>query len=182
MRHYPIWIHQLSIAPEHQVFGKKDRDLSGQDLVSKEQVQFVADSGILGDRFFALRPEYNGHVTFFSLEVWDAIKTELNLPETVGPERTRRNIIVSGVDLKSLYGQRFSINGIHFLGTGHCAPCLAMNQTFGPAAREALRSRGGLRAQVKSNGFLSLGETELITETYFDPRNAVSQDRLPELP
>ena len=70
MASYPIEILGLYIAPEHRVFGKNNEDVGGEDLLSKEEVKLVSDTGIEGDRFFKLRPDYNGHVTFFSQEVW----------------------------------------------------------------------------------------------------------------
>ncbi len=182
MHRYGIHIHGLFTAQEHRVFGKAEQDLSGKDLLANSQVNLLVDSGIEGDRFCRHRPDYNGHVTFFSQEVWEELVKELNLPNTLGPELTRRNIIVSGVDLKSLYGVPFEINGVQFKGTIHCAPCPAMNRAIGAGATAVLRSRGGLRAQVKSNGRLRMGACDLKTSCDFDPKNAASQIPLPKLP
>ena len=182
MKRYPIEIHGLFIAPEHRVFGKKDQDLQGTDLISKSEVQLVADTGIEGDRFFRHRPDYNGHVTFFSQEVWEEVVHVLGLSEPLGPELTRRNIILSGVDLKALYGSPFQINGIQFLGTVHCSPCPAMNQAIGEGATAALRGRGGLRAQIKSSGTLTIGKSVLSSEVSFDPAEAGTQPAQAKLP
>jgi MOSC domain-containing protein YiiM len=179
---YSIEILGIYIAPEHRVFGKGEEELSGRDLVSKITSKLIADSGIEGDRFCRSRPDYNGHVTFLSQEVWDDVSKELGLPSSMGPELTRRNIIVSGVDLKALYGASFIIQDIHFFGTIHCAPCPAMNRAIGEGATATLRSRGGLRAQVKTGGTLETGPSELFTEVSFDPLNARTQIPLPKLP
>ncbi len=157
MNRYPIEIHGIYTAPDHKVFGQRGGNLDGADLRSHSTINLIADSGIEGDRFCRHRPDYNGHVTFFSLEVWQALAKALSLPDSMGPEVTRRNLIVSGVDLKALYGVPFRIQGVHFLGATHCAPCLAMNRVLGPGAREALRSRGGLRAQNASSRPYSIG-------------------------
>ncbi|NEQ69285.1 MAG: molybdenum cofactor biosysynthesis protein [Symploca sp. SIO2D2] len=183
MPSYPIEIHGIFIAPSHRVFGHKPpQDLGGGDLQSLTNARLIADSGIEGDRFCRHRPDYNGHVTFFSLEVWIEIKKCLSLPDTVGPEIARRNIIVSGVDLKALYDQPFEIQGIQFAGTVHCAPCLAMNEAIGKDARTALYARGGLRAQVRSSGELKTGKSELTAEVEFDPIQAAFQEPKPDLP
>lgn len=182
MNRYPVVIHSIHIAPEHRLFGKGEGDVSGNDLLPKTVANLIADSGIEGDRFCRLRPDYNGHVTFFSQEVWDEVSSTLDLPQTMGPERTRRNIILSGVDLKALYGKPFVIQNIHFLGTVHCAPCLGMNRVLGKGAREAMRSRGGLRAQLKSNGTLSCGPCDLFTQAQFDPKNAGRPLPKPKIP
>ncbi|QXD25562.1 molybdenum cofactor biosysynthesis protein [Opitutia bacterium ISCC 51] len=187
MSRYPIEIHGLVIAPEHRVFGASGRDVSGRDvsgadLISRTSVNVIAGSGIEGDRFCRHRPDYNGHVTFFSQEVWDEVRDILGLSEAMGPELTRRNVIVSGVDLKALYGVPFEIDGIRFLGTIHCAPCPAMNRVFGDGATRALRGRGGLRAQVKTDGTLSVGPADLVTNASFDPESASAQPIPPKLP
>ena len=179
---YPIQILSIHIAPDHKIFGKTDEDLSGADLISLSKAQFIADSGIEGDRFCRHRPKYNGHVTFFSAEVWEAITESFELNQSIGPEILRRNILVSGVDLKALYGQAFSIQGIQFLGTVHCAPCTAMNRALGDGARAALRDRGGLRAQVKSGGRLRLGKSDLATNASMIPNHAATRPDQPSLP
>jgi len=182
MPEYTIEIHSLHIAPEHRVFGRRREDLSGSDLLAMERVKVVANSGIEGDRFFRYRPDYNGHVTFFSREVWDDVSKILDIPDSMGPELTRRNVIVSGVDLKALYGVGFALQDIRFFGTGHCSPCPAMNRAIGESAFKALRGRGGLRAQVKSSGLLKVGRCELITEAIFDTSKAGEQPRSLKLP
>jgi len=182
MNSYSIEIHGIFTAPEHKIFGKKTEDLSGGDLISKTSANLIADCGIEGDRFCRSRPNYNGHITFFSQEAWNEISEILNLPKSIRPEITRRNIIVSGVDLKALYQTSFAIQNIQFMGATHCAPCIAMNKALGPGAREAMRGRGGLRAQIKSNGNLCTGSAELLTDTHFDPRNASKQPPLAKIP
>lgn len=179
---YPIEVLGIFIAPEHSVFGVSQGDVSGRDLIQLSEANLIENSGIEGDRFCRQRDNYNGHVTFFSKEVWDDIADKFDLIHEVGPEILRRNIIVSGADLKALYQTPFSIQNIQFLGTVHCAPCLAMNRALGKGAREALRSRGGLRAQVKSNGLLRTGQCDLSTDGRMDAANAATQEPKKDLP
>lgn len=179
---YPIEIHCLNIAPEHRVFGKSQGDLRGSDLLSMESVNVVADAGIEGDRFCRHRPDDNGHDTFFSREVWEDVARMLGLPPEMGPELTRRNVIVSGVDLKALYGVEFVIQDIQFFGTVHCSPCPAMNRAIGEGATKALRGRGVLRAQVKTSGILKFGKCNLSTDATFDSSKAGEQPRSLKLP
>ncbi|HZT22971.1 MAG TPA: hypothetical protein VFB55_08705 [Verrucomicrobiae bacterium] len=44
----------------------------------------------------------------------------------------------------------------NFFGTAHCAPCHWMNEAFAPGAEHFLQNRGGLRAQILSDGKLRL--------------------------
>jgi MOSC domain-containing protein YiiM len=46
------------------------------------------------------------------------------------------------------------VQGVAFIGTGECRPCYWMDQALAPGAEAALRGRGGLRAQILTNGRL----------------------------
>jgi len=78
---------------------------------------------------------------------------ELKLAEK-SPGLSRRNVIVEGVDLNSLVGLEFEIQGVKFRGTAECAPCHWMNQAFAPGVEHFLQGRGGLRAMVLTDGVL----------------------------
>jgi MOSC domain-containing protein YiiM len=73
----------------------------------------------------------------------------------------RRNVIVSSVDLLSLIGQEFEIQGVRFRGTQHCAPCEWMNTAFAPGAKQFLKDNAGLRAQILSDGTITVGDARL---------------------
>jgi len=73
----------------------------------------------------------------------------------------RRNVIVSGVDLLSLIGCEFEIQGVKFRGTQHCAPCEWMDVAVAPGAKEFLKENGGLRAKILTDGELHLGDAQL---------------------
>ena len=117
--------------------------------------------GIEGDRFFGYRPDYNGQITFFAWKVFLAARDAFAVP-ALRPEVFRRNVIVEGVPLPDLIGERFSLGGIEFEGMGEAKPCHWMNAVVAPGAEEWLRGRGGLRAKVLSDGELAAGATELI--------------------
>jgi MOSC domain-containing protein YiiM len=85
--------------------------------------------------------------------VFEQLQQELNLPG-VRPEATRRNVFTRGVDLNSLIGQEFEVQGIAFAGTAECAPCYWMNSALGPGAERFLQGRGGLRARILTDGIL----------------------------
>jgi MOSC domain-containing protein YiiM len=70
------------------------------------------------------------------------------------PSVFRRNIITSGVDLNSLIGQEFEIQGVRFRGMAECSPCEWQDQAFAPGTEEALQGRGGLRAKILTDGVL----------------------------
>jgi len=47
---------------------------------------------------------------------------------------------------------------VRFRGHSECSPCYWMDQAFAPGAEAALKGRGGLRAQILTDGFLEVEE------------------------
>jgi len=119
-------------------------------------IQCLAGRGIEGDRFLDQTDNYKGQITFFSQEVFDALRDELALPEAQAAA-TRRNVIVSGLDLNSLVGSEFELQGVRFRGVEECRPCHWMDSALGPGAEQWLKGRGGLRARILSDGVLRRG-------------------------
>ena len=76
-----------------------------------EEIECVAGRGIRGDRFFDYQENYKGQVTFFAMEVLEALRRELNLPQAQ-PEATRRNVFVRGADLNALIGAESEVQGV----------------------------------------------------------------------
>lgn len=151
-----IRIHNLFVSPAHNYFGHHGGPPGGHPAIEAAQIECVAGRGIRGDRFFDFKEDYKGQITFFSLEVFDALRRELNLPHAT-PAMIRRNALVSGADLPALVGREFEIQGVRFAGAEECRPCYWMDATLGPGAEVWLRGRGGLRARILSNGRLRVG-------------------------
>lgn len=143
----------IFISPEHAYFGHHGKPSGRAPLIAVEEAEAVAGKGLVGDRFFGWKEDYAGQVTFFSLEVHEALCAELGVTDR-GPEAYRRNLVVRGADLDALMGVEFELQGVRFLGMAEAKPCYWMDEAFAPGAEEALRGRGGLRAKVLSNGIL----------------------------
>jgi MOSC domain-containing protein YiiM len=146
-------VTHLFVSPAHNYFGHHDQPAGRAPVVELEEAVLVAGKGIEGDRFFGWKENYKGQVTFFSREVWESLRAEFQVWDR-GPEVFRRNIVVSGVDLNSLIGQEFEVQGVRFLGTAECTPCYWMDEAFHPGAENSLKGRGGLRAKVLTDGVL----------------------------
>lgn len=149
-----IAIHQLFISPGHNYFGHHGKPAGEHERIEMAQVECVAGRGIREDRFFDFKENYKGQITFFSLSVFESLRKELNLPEAQ-PAATRRNVVMTGVDLATLIGVEFEIQGVRFLGTEECRPCAWMDSALGPGAETWLKGRGGLRARILSSGRLT---------------------------
>jgi MOSC domain-containing protein YiiM len=147
-------IEQLFISSSHNFFGHHGQPAGVAPTLGVEAIECVAGRGIRGDRFFDYQPDYKGQVTFFAMEVLEAMGRELGLAE-VRPEGTRRNVFTRGADLNALVGLEFEIQGVRFAGTEECRPCHWMNKAYRDERVEAwLQGRGGLRARILLDGVL----------------------------
>jgi MOSC domain-containing protein YiiM len=97
--------------------------------------------------------KYKGQITFFSMEVLEALRQELNLP-AAQPQATRRTAFVRGEDLNALIGQEFEIQGRHLAGIEDSKPCHWMDSALGPGAKEWLKGRVGLCCRILTDGIL----------------------------
>ncbi len=149
-----IRIEHLFISPGHNFFGHHDKPAGEHPIVAAKRIECVAGRGIRGDRFFDYKENYKGQITFFAMEVLEALRDELNLPDAQ-PEATRRNAFVRGADLPSLLGKQFDVQGVRFEGVEESRPCYWMNRALGPGAEAWLRGRAGLRCRILTDGALS---------------------------
>ena len=151
----------MFISSGHNYFGHHGRPPDDYPLVEVREIECVAGHGIRGDRFYDYKDNYKGQITFFSQEVFDALSAAFpDVQKTPGV--LRRNVIVSGLNLNSLIGEEFELQGVRFLGTAHCRPCYWLDQAFAPGAEAWLKGNGGLRAQSLTSGTLRVGAAELV--------------------
>jgi MOSC domain-containing protein YiiM len=146
-------VEHLFISPGHNFFGHHGQPAGEHRIIAVEQIECVAGRGIRGDRFFDFKENYKGQITFFAMEVLEALRRELNLPDAQ-PQATRRNAFTRGLDLNLLIGKQFEVQGVRFEGVEESKPCDWMNLAIGPEAREWLKGRGGLRCRILTDGIL----------------------------
>lgn len=148
-------IRHLFVSPGHNYFGRHGQMPGTHPLAEVKRVECVAGRGLRGDRFFDFKPDYQGQVTFFALEVWLDLCAQFGIcPDQSAPGIFRRNVITEGVDLNSLIGQEFEVQGVRFAGTKECSPCHWMDTAFRPGTEASLKGRGGLRARILTHGWL----------------------------
>jgi len=150
-------IHHLYISSGHNYFGHYGKPAGKNVMVECEQIECIAGKGVIGDRFFDYKQDYKGQITFFSLEVYQSLLKKLGV-EGVCPSAVRRNVVVSGVDLNSLIGQEFELQGVQFSGSAECSPCFWMDEAIAPGAEDFLQGQGGLRARILTDGVLKLAQ------------------------
>lgn len=150
---FRVEILHLYISPEHNYFGHKGREPEEHPTLEVEQIECVAGHGIRGDRFFDYRDSYKGQITFFAEEIYLALCDALNVHDS-HPAVLRRNVITRGVDLNTLIGTEFEVQGVRFSGTEECRPCFWMEGAFAPGAEKFMKGNGGLRARILTDGEL----------------------------
>lgn len=148
-----IRIEHLYVSPGHNYFGHHGRPPDEHPMIEVDELECVAGRGLRGDRFFDYKPDYKGQATFFAGEIYDELCGVFQVIDRE-PWAFRRNIITRGVDLNSLVGVEFEVQGVRFLGAGECSPCHWMNTAFAPGAEASLKGRGGLRAKILTDGRL----------------------------
>jgi MOSC domain-containing protein YiiM len=147
-------IDAIAIAPEAE-----------SPMVRVDKALARAQRGLEGDRYFYKRgtfsnPDGVGYdLTLIEAEVLDT----LQLPAgELSPEQPRRNLITRGIDLNALVGRPFTIGGVRCIGQRLCEPCAHLERLTAkqgrPGTLRALVHKGGLRADVLSDGEIRVGD------------------------
>jgi len=151
-----IYVERLFISPGHNFFGHHDQAAGAHATIEITEAECVAGKGLVGDRFFDFKDDYKGQITFVAAEVFDDVCRNLGVTGKLAGV-TRRNVVTRGVDLNTLIGRQFTVQGVRFEGMSQCSPCHWMNQAIAPGAEAALQGRGGLRARILTDGKLRAG-------------------------
>jgi len=76
----------------------------------------------------------------------------------LAPAEARRNLVVRGIALDDLIGRRFRVGEVECLGQRRCEPCSHLERLTRPGVLRGLVHRGGLRADVISDGEIRVGD------------------------
>ena len=135
-----------------------------EDMRTVDHARAVADHGLDGDRYAAKAGTFtpgNDTARGYDLTLIEAeVLDHLTLPEgrTLGYAEARRNIVTRGVDLNALVGRRFRVGSVECLGQRLCEPCSHLERLTSKGALRGLIHRGGLRADVLSDGEVRTGD------------------------
>jgi hypothetical protein len=135
------------------------------------EVRAVPGRGLEGDRYFlgngfySQRPSVGGReVTLIEVESVEALYSGIEDAEgnTLGirltPEQTRRNIATAGVPLNHLVNREFRVGDVLMRGTRLCEPCTHLEELTQRRVMSGLLHRGGLRAQILTEGVIRVGD------------------------
>ena len=133
----------------------------GEAIASIDQVRAVAGRGLEGDRYFnkvgtfSNSPGPGREVTLIESEAIDDVARDCG--RELDYKGTRRNIVTRGVALNDLIDKEFRVGDVRMRGVRLCEPCKV---SFPDAdVKKALVNRGGLRADILSDGVISIGDS-----------------------
>ena len=116
----------------------------------------LAGRGIEGDRYFLGKGSFSHWrgtgrgLTLVEAEALEAVG--------LGFAASRRNVVTRGVDLNALVDRRFKVGRVECLGRRLCEPCRHLERLEGEGLLRSLAGRGGLRADVLSDGPIAVGD------------------------
>jgi MOSC domain-containing protein YiiM len=126
-----------------------------------DQVEAIPGAGLVGDRYYLkqgtfFKPEPDFELTLIEAEAIEAAQREYKVQLAVG--EARRNLVTRGVPLNHLVGREFVVGGVRIRGIRLCEPCGHLESLTGLPVIKALRHRGGLRAQILTQGLIRVGD------------------------
>jgi MOSC domain-containing protein YiiM len=116
-----------------------------------DSVAVLAGKGLKGDRQFFEGGARSG-------EVLTLIEAEALEDVGLTGAQSRRQVVVRGVRLNELVGKRFRVGDVECLGVRLCEPCLHLQQMTRPGIIKDLIHRGGLNADILTDGQISVGD------------------------
>lgn len=152
-------LHRLLAAPARpgRVLWIGARPARRAPLLALEQAWLDPGNGLEGNHYSS-RTRRSRQVTLIGAEALAAIGAFLGHAVPAAPEALRRNIVVSGINLLALKGQRLRLGEAVLEITGECQPCSRMEEILGVGGYNAVRGHGGLTARVAAAGTVRVGD------------------------
>jgi len=123
----------------------------------------VQGKGLQGDRYFthtgtfSEKPGDGRDITLIEVESVEAAKRDYGVE--IQPGESRRNVVTSGIALNHLVGREFNVGTVRLRGVRLCEPCEHLEGLTKQGIRSALIHRGGLRANIISDGIFKVGDS-----------------------
>ena len=136
-----------------------DREAATQSVGS---VRAVPGRGLEGDRYFLGRGTYSDRpgpwreITLIEIEAIEALARENGL--RIAPGDARRNVVTRGVPLNHLVDREFRVGEVRLRGVRLCEPCTHLEGLTRRGILAGLVHRGGLRAQILTDGTIRVGD------------------------
>ena len=122
-----------------------------------DSVRAHAGRGLEGNRYFFDEAAPGTALTLIAAEAVEAMEREHGI--SIEPRESRRNVVTRGIDVNELVGKRFRVGDVHCRGVELCEPCTTLESMTKPGVIKGLVHRGGLNADILSDGEISIGDT-----------------------
>lgn len=156
--------------------------------VSQPSVRAVPGRGLRGDRYFSGTGTFSPHpqkpdfeVTLIQKEHIDAFASSAGITFTA--RDARRNLVTVGLDLNALVGREFQVGSVRIRGIRLCEPCNHLAKLTSPEVLRGLLHKGGLRAQIVTEGEIRVGDPVVVPPPGqpSDPASAQPGPRAPRV-
>jgi hypothetical protein len=135
---------------------------AGAELHPLDTAEIVAGRGIIGDRYHIGKGSFSRWqdpwraITFIEQEAIETAQSEHGIIFSKG--RARRNVVTIGIPLEDLIGRHFRIGSAEFKGSRICHPCRYLDRVVEAGSYQALKHRGGIRAEIVKSGSITIGD------------------------
>ncbi len=138
-------VEGIFVTPEH-----------GELPVGVPSVRAIAGRGLEGNRYFFDDAPSGQAVTLIAAEAVEELEREHGI--SLEAAATRRNVVTRGIDVNALVGKRFRVGEVECEGVELCEPCTHLQSMTQPGVIKGLTHRGGLNADILSDGEISVGD------------------------
>jgi MOSC domain-containing protein YiiM len=128
-----------------------------------DSVRALAGRGLESNRYFFDGDAPPGvALTLIAAEAVEALEREHGI--AIEPRESRRNLVTRDVDVNALVGKTFRIGGVECRGVELCEPCTTLQARTKPGIIKGLAHRGGLNADILSDGEISIGDAVVAVD------------------
>ncbi len=115
------------------------------------------NKGIMNDRYYGNYKSKKEQLTLINIEEIEAFNKKIG--KNIDAKDFRRNIIVSRIELNNLINKKIKINNVILKIHELCQPCNYLQKKLEiPNLVKLLVNRSGVRAEIISSGFVSIGD------------------------
>ncbi len=145
-----------------QLVGIYIAEVKASEPRSLTEVWAVPGHGLEGDRYFKHEGTFSKpgkadrEVTLVEAEAVEALARDYDVRIQEG--ETRRNLVTRGIPLNHLVGKEFLVGEVRLRAIRLCEPCGHLEKLTVPGVEKGLIHRGGLRAQILTEGVLRRGD------------------------
>ncbi len=133
------------------------RETSEAVAVPVQRVRLASGRGLEGDRYYAPAGAGSGEaLTLIAAEALEGLEADTGI--RLSAADSRRQVLTRGIDLNALVGREFTVGSVRCRGVELCEPCAHLQSVTQGGVLAGLVHRGGLRADVLSDGEVAVGD------------------------